>query len=101
MGRRMTKISERDSRNHLIDTMRKQRVQLAKERNVSESVKISRTMSAQPLKTRTYMEGVKMMMILSKTKMKTQVEVNVISSAALYSAVWMLMCIMARNATRE
>ena len=82
MGRRMSKISESDSRNHLIDTMQKQRVLLEKGKNVNESVRILRTMSVQALKTRTSMELVKMMMILSETKMKTQGEENVISSAA-------------------
>ena len=40
-------------------------------------------------------------MILSRTKIRILKEVNVISFAALSSAAWMQMYIMARSATRE
>ena len=47
------------------------------------------------------MRLVKMKMMLSTAKKKIQKEANVISSAALSFAVWMLTFIMERNATRE
>ena len=101
MDRRMIKISERDSKNHLIDTMQNWRVTLAIEKNVKEWAKASVTMSVPALNSRNYMGVPKMKMTLSKTKTKIKEEANAINSVASYFAAWTLMCIMVRNGTRE
>jgi hypothetical protein len=103
MDLRMNKISERDSKNHWIDIslIKEETTLVVTERSVRESGKTSKIMLALPLKIRTFMGLVKMKMILSRTKIRILKEVNVISFAALSSAAWMQMYIMARSATRE
>ena len=80
----MNKISERDSKNHWIDTslIKEETTLVVTERSVRESGKTSKIMLALAQKIRTSMGLAILKMILSRTKIRILKEVNVISFAA-------------------